>query len=65
MTAREVQALLVRYGWVYTRSNGSHFHYKKAGVKAIVTVPCHAEETLSLGVLKSIYRITGIQELCN
>ena len=51
-SSRAVIARLKGDGWVLDRVNGSHHHYKKAGVPFIVTVP-HPKKDLALGLVKS------------
>jgi predicted RNA binding protein YcfA (HicA-like mRNA interferase family) len=47
-------------GWILVRVKGDHYHFKHDENPAIVTVP-HPKRDLSLGVLKSIERITGLK----
>jgi predicted RNA binding protein YcfA (HicA-like mRNA interferase family) len=47
-------------GWILVRVKGDHHHFKHDEIPAIVTVP-HPKRDLSLGVLKSIERITGLK----
>lgn len=53
---RQLQAA----GWSLVRVKGDHHHFKHEHNPVIVTVP-HPKRDLSLGVLKSIERITGIK----
>jgi predicted RNA binding protein YcfA (HicA-like mRNA interferase family) len=59
-SSREVIRQLEAAGWILVRVKGDHHHFKHDGNPAIVTVP-HPKRDLSLGVLKSIERITGLQ----
>jgi predicted RNA binding protein YcfA (HicA-like mRNA interferase family) len=59
-TSREVIRLLEAAGWTLVRVKGDHHHFKHPRNPAIVTVP-HPKRDLSIGVLKSIQRITGIR----
>jgi len=52
--------LLEAAGWTLVRVKGDHHHFKHVTNPAIVTVP-HPKRDLSIGVLKSIQRITGIR----
>ena len=59
-SSRDVVRLLEAAGWTLVRVKGDHHHFKHPNNPAIVTVP-HPKRDLSIGVLKSIQRITGIQ----
>ena len=37
-TTREARKIAEKNGWVLARSNGDHWHYKKAGVPKILTI---------------------------
>jgi predicted RNA binding protein YcfA (HicA-like mRNA interferase family) len=56
--SRDVIERLKKDGWVLDRIQGSHHHFKKAGIPFIVTVP-HPKKDLSLGLVKSIYDKAG------
>ena len=47
-------------GWTLVRVKGDHHHFKHQRNPDIVTVP-HPKRDLSLGVLRSIERITGLK----
>ena len=47
-------------GWTLVRVKGDHHHFKHGRNPAIVTVP-HPKRDLSVGVLKTIERITGLK----
>jgi predicted RNA binding protein YcfA (HicA-like mRNA interferase family) len=59
-SSRDVIQLLRAAGWILVRIKGDHHHFKHDSNPAIVTVP-HPKRDLSLGVLKSIERITGLK----
>lgn len=52
--------LLESAGWTLVRIKGDHHHFKHDSNPAIVTVP-HPKRDLSVGVLRSIKRITGLK----
>ncbi|PRY80137.1 type II toxin-antitoxin system HicA family toxin [Alkalibacterium olivapovliticus] len=60
MTFREAKKILKKNGWVHVRTNGSHVQFKKAGVDFTANVPCHGSKDLSIGVLKSLEKGTGL-----
>ena len=59
-TSRDVIRLLQAAGWMLVRVRGDHHHFKHPSNPAIVTVP-HPKRDLSIGVLKSIERTTGLK----
>ncbi|MBK7579810.1 MAG: type II toxin-antitoxin system HicA family toxin [Myxococcales bacterium] len=59
-SSTDVIRALTNAGWVLVRAKGDHHHFKHATNPAIVTVP-HPKKDLSIGVLKSIERITGLR----
>jgi predicted RNA binding protein YcfA (HicA-like mRNA interferase family) len=59
-SSREVIRLLESAGWTLVRIKGDHHHFKHGSNPAIVTVP-HPKRDLSIGVLKSIQRVTGLK----
>lgn len=60
MTFREVKKILCANGWVLIRVNGSHYQFRKEGVKYTVMVPNHGSRDISIGVLKNLEKITGL-----
>lgn len=60
MTFREVEKILNADNWIKISSCGSHFQYRKIGNPNSVTVPNHKGHDLTIGVLKSIEKVTGL-----
>lgn len=58
MSGKEICKAITKDGWVFVRSCGDHRTFKKEGVRLLVTVPMHHE--VSIGVVKSIEKITGL-----
>ena len=58
ITGKELVRILKREGWKEDRTKGSHVTLVK-GDKT-VTVPVHAGREISVGTLKSINKITGL-----
>ena len=54
--------LLEKRGWILRRINGSHFVYKKEGVEELLVVPVHKNNDLKTGLLKSLLKLSGIEE---
>lgn len=56
--SRDIIRRLRQEGWVLLRVEGSHHHFKKAGVKDILTVP-HPKKDLPPGTARRIAKIAG------
>ena len=59
-SSREVIQVLKAAGWTLVRVKGDHHHFKHESYPAIITVP-HPRRDLSIGVLKSIERVSGLK----
>ncbi len=57
---KQVEKLLKKNGWVLVRTTGSHYQFRKEGVSSSTTVPRHGGKSLSLNVIKSIEKQTGL-----
>jgi predicted RNA binding protein YcfA (HicA-like mRNA interferase family) len=53
--SREIIRRLEREGWRRVRTTGSHHHFRKEGVRTIVTVP-HPKRDIAPGTVRSIYK---------
>ena len=60
MTAKEVIRKLKDAGWVEIRSKGSHHQFAHPDRPGTVTVPCHAGKDLSMLVVKSVEKQSGL-----
>ena len=54
--------LLEKRGWVLARINGSHHIYTKEHTVFRISVPVHKNKELKTGLLKSLMKITDINE---
>ncbi|MDD5307337.1 MAG: type II toxin-antitoxin system HicA family toxin [Deltaproteobacteria bacterium] len=54
MTAREVQALLARFGFELLSQKGSHRKWRQPDSGLVVVVPEHRGRALPLGTLRNI-----------
>jgi predicted RNA binding protein YcfA (HicA-like mRNA interferase family) len=59
-SSRDVIRLLEAAGWTLVRVKGDHHHFKHDTNPSIITVP-HPKRDLSIGVLKSIERLSGLK----
>lgn len=57
---RQVSNKLKKEGWEVVRVAGSHYQFRKEGCCSTVTVPYHHGKTLSLNVIKSIEKQSGL-----
>jgi predicted RNA binding protein YcfA (HicA-like mRNA interferase family) len=58
VTAREVESALLRTGFQFSHSKGSHRSYIKEGKRVIV--PFHGSKIIPPGTLRNILRQAGI-----
>lgn len=56
---KEILKMLAADGWYLTDQNGSHRQYRHALKKGKVTVNAKPSDTLSQGVLSSIFKQAG------
>ena len=62
MTARELEALLRRYGFDLVSQKGSHRKWRNSDKGLQVVVPAHRGRTLPLGTLRAILKGAEIPE---
>ena len=60
MKAREVIAILRRFGWYQDRTTGSHYMMRHPEKPGTVPVPYHGNRDIKIGVLRSIIRQAGM-----
>ncbi len=60
MKALEVVRFLTAAGWVETTGKGSHRNFRHPDRPGKVTVPFHGSRDLSIGVVRSIEKQTGL-----
>lgn len=63
-TFTEARKFLMKKGFVFYRSRGSHFYYKKEFRKKnrVVCLPQHGNKSIKTGTMKSIIRQSSISE---
>lgn len=59
MDAERVIKILNLHGWVLDRVKGSHWHYKHATIKGLVTVPFHGKADLHPAIINNLAKTTG------
>ena len=60
MRFKDVERKLKKSGWKLVRVCGSHYQYQKENCSKTVTIPNHNGRDLSIGVLKSLEKSTGL-----
>lgn len=62
VSAKQVMQAIEQDGWFLSRTSGSHFIYKKEGVRNFVNVPRHGAKSLKKGTLHAIVHATGMTD---
>lgn len=60
---REVRVVLERNGWALVRQRGSHRHFRHPELPAVITLAGKPSSTVPPGILSSIRRLSGLEEL--
>ena len=61
ITGKEAERALLRAGWYFHHSKGSHFYYKHLDFRGRrVTIPMHVGETLAPKTLENILEQAGL-----
>lgn len=60
MSFKKIKKILVENGWQVVRVSGSHFQFKHAEIRKTICVPNHGSKDISIGVIKSLERDTGL-----
>ncbi|MCC3359625.1 type II toxin-antitoxin system HicA family toxin [Bacillus sp. REN16] len=60
MTFKKVEKILIKNGWIKVRTSGSHVQFKKEDINFLATVPNHGGKDISVGVLTSLEKGTGL-----
>jgi predicted RNA binding protein YcfA (HicA-like mRNA interferase family) len=60
---KEVAKVLEDHGWMLVRQRGSHRTYKRPCHPSLVTISGRWNSTMTVGMLTSVRRTSGIEEL--
>ncbi|WP_372623273.1 type II toxin-antitoxin system HicA family toxin [Falsiroseomonas sp.] len=60
MKAHDVVRVLLRAGWLEAPGKGSHRNFRHPDRPGKVTVPFHGSRDLSIGVIRSIEKLTSL-----
>lgn len=62
LTAFKLSKILLKNGFVFKRSSGSHQTFYNQATKHIVTIPMHRGKDLGKGITKAIIQDAGFTE---
>ena len=62
ISGKELCRLVEQKGWVLNRINGSHHIYVKMDNTARLSIPVHGNQSLKVGLLKSLMKLAGVAE---
>ncbi len=60
VTGAEAVRAFERVGFRHVRTNGSHYIMKRAGHRAVLSVPVHGGKTVGIGLLKKLIQDAGL-----
>ncbi len=62
VSGKEFAKLIEKRGWVLKRVQGSHHIYGREGTVVRLSVPIHSNQSLKIGLLKSLLKMAGLSE---
>lgn len=62
VTGKRMAKLAEQKGWILARINGSHHVFTKEGRIERVVIPIHGNQTLKIGLQRSLMRIIPVVE---
>jgi predicted RNA binding protein YcfA (HicA-like mRNA interferase family) len=62
ITGKRMAKLAVQKGWILARINGSHHIYMQEGRLERVVIPIHGNQSLKIGLQKSLMKIIPVTE---
>jgi predicted RNA binding protein YcfA (HicA-like mRNA interferase family) len=62
LSGKELAKILERNGWILLRIQGSHHIYCKPGSQVRLSVPIHRNQTLKVGLLRSLMKKADLRE---
>ena len=62
ISGKDFAKLLQKHGWNLKRINGSHHILTKAGRRECISVPVHGNQPLKIGLLRTLLKLTSIDE---
>ncbi|WP_144686328.1 type II toxin-antitoxin system HicA family toxin [Desulfobotulus alkaliphilus] len=63
VSGKEFAKILEREGWKLVRVRGSHHIYARAGSPFRISLPVHGNTPLKTGLLKSLIKAAGLDEM--
>ena len=62
ISGKRMCKILESRGWVFERTKGSHFFYKKGDPSETISVPVHGNRDLATGMQRAIMRQAGLTD---
>jgi len=62
VNGKKLCKIVERKRWILKRINGSHHIYKREGKEELLVIPVHKNQDLKSGLLRTIMRMSGIEE---
>jgi predicted RNA binding protein YcfA (HicA-like mRNA interferase family) len=62
VSGRELASAVEARGWSLARIKGSHHVFVKAGRRERIVIPIHGNQSLKMGLLRSLMKIAGLRE---
>ena len=59
MTSKQLVKIITEHGWIATTIKGSHHTFKHPDSAQIITIP-HPKKDLSIGLVKSIFKVANL-----
>jgi predicted RNA binding protein YcfA (HicA-like mRNA interferase family) len=62
VSGRDLARLVQQRGWILARVHGSHHIFTKSGRRERIVIPIHGNQSLKIGLLRSLMKIAGLNE---
>ncbi len=62
ISGRELARILQKRGWTLARIHGSHHIFTMTGRLERIVIPIHGNQSLKIGLLRSLMKIAGLRE---
>ncbi|HWA83934.1 MAG TPA: type II toxin-antitoxin system HicA family toxin, partial [Fimbriimonadaceae bacterium] len=62
VSGKELCKAVERKGWKLRRISGSHHIYAREGIRAILSIPVHGNQTLVSGLQANLMKAAGLTE---
>lgn len=62
VSGKDLARIIQKRGWLLVRSKGSHHIFSKEGRQERIVIPIHGNQPLKIGLLRSLMKITELEE---